>query len=109
MFWKVFHDFVEFRICDVKTAFSTKKVISGEIPHLEAQNQFFRPWASKKAPRTLRLSLLLGGWPQGPVMEPNERFSGPKHQNEGISPISSQMGRFLFKGDGSYLKCQVFP
>ena len=46
-----------------------------------SKNQFFRPRASKKAPRTLCLSVLLRGSPQGPFSEPNERLWGSKPQN----------------------------
>ena len=91
-FWVILHDFAKFTIFAVKTTFCRKKMISGEISHIWARNQFFRVWDSKKAPRTLRLSLLLRGSPQGPVFGPNERLWGPKPQNGWNFTILGQNG-----------------
>ena len=49
-----------------------------DFPVSGPQNQFFRPGASKKAPRTLCLSLLLRRGRRSPILGPKERFWAPK-------------------------------
>ena len=77
-FWKVFPDFANFTYFAPKMDFlrNSKKFcifwVSGP------QNQFFRPRASKKAPRTLCLWRVLRRGRRSPILGPKERFWAPE-------------------------------
>ena len=108
-FWKVFHIFAKFHFFTSKTSVFAKKMIFGEFPPFWAQNQFFRPGTSKKAPRTLCLCRVLGGSPQGPVFGRNEWFWGPKPQNGRNSTILGQNWPATWYFPLPLEKGQVFP
>ena len=80
-FWEVCSDFAWFSLFSRKIDFPwnfmkfCKNSISGP------QKLFFRPWASKKAPRTLCLWRVLRRGLQGRILGAKEGFWAPKPQN----------------------------
>ena len=80
-FWEVCRDFANFAFSAPKMIFlrNSKKFCKFSVSG--SQNQFFRLGASKKAPRTLRLSLLLRRGRRSPILGPKELFWAPKPKN----------------------------
>ena len=77
-FWKVSRDSANFTIFAPKMNLlrNSKKICIFSVSG--SQNQFFRLGASKKAPRTLRLSLLLRRGRRSSILDPKEQFWTPE-------------------------------
>ena len=74
-----------------------------------SKKQFFRLGASKKAPRTLRLSLLLRRGRRSPILGPKGRFWAPKSKNGWNSLHFAKMPGTAPEKHRNFDFGQVFP
>ena len=92
-FWEIRRDFAISALFAPKLNFLhiSKKLCNFSVSG--PQNQFFRPGASEKAPRTLRLWRVLRRGRPSPILGPKERFWAPK-------PRISQNFQYLDQNEG---------
>ena len=77
-FWEVFVHFAISALFAPKIDFLRDFKHERNFSVFGPQNQLFRLGASKKAPRTLRLSLVLRRGRPSPILGPKEHFWAPK-------------------------------
>ena len=90
-FWKVCRDFEFFYDFCSKMLFLRNSKKFCDFPVSGPQNMFSRLGASKKAPRTLRLSLVLRRGRPSPILGPKEHFWAPKPEKIWNSPYCAKM------------------
>ena len=90
-FWEVFLHFAISALFAPKIDFLRNFKENGIFSVFGPQNQLFRLGASKKAPRTLRLSLVLRRGRPSPILGPKEHFWAPKPEKGWNSPYFAKM------------------
>ena len=108
-FWEVCRDFANSAIFAPKMFFLRNSKKFCDFPVSGPQNQFFRFRASKKAPRTLCLSLLLRRGRRSPILGPKERFWAPNNEMGRNTWLWEKKGEDTSKVGGIPQKYQVFP